>query len=343
MNFKAFLDTYSTTVHQLPIVVLYVTEGCNLQCITCSYREQLPNELTLTEISGLAKQLHSFGLRHIVYSGGEPLLRKDFKEICSIFAVYNVKQTLLTNGLLLEKRYEEFSSFFHEIIVSIDGADEETHNGIRGIKSFDQILKGITSIVHKKQHPEISIRTVLQKRNYSQMPKMIEMAKSLSVNRISFLAADVLSNSFGRDTRGAITANESIMLNEFEISDLRRMISAMSSTFKSEFEEQFISESVEKLYHIADYFDALIGKKEFPKNICNAPDVSAVITSTGEIQPCFFLPSYGNVKDTAFHTLVNNASVKEVRKNVRSYSLERCQTCVCTLKVNRTSLLFDRV
>ena len=304
----------------------------------------MPNELSLGEISGLAKQLSNFGLRHIVYSGGEPLLRRDFKEICEIFAAYGVKQTLLTNGLLLGKRYGELRSYFNEIVVSIDGADEQTHNGIRGIKSFTQITQAISSITHENERrPAISIRTVLQKQNYNQVMRMVDLAKTLGVDRISFLAADVLSDSFGRNTRGVVEANDKIELDEAGSIEFRSLINQMSKEYKKEFDRKFISESPEKLLHIAQYFEALIGKANFPQNHCNAPDVSAVITSTGDLMPCFFLPSQGNIRDNKVESILNNAEMRKIRQNVRNYCLERCQTCVCTLKINRPSLLFNRI
>ncbi|HAX48468.1 MAG TPA: radical SAM/SPASM domain-containing protein, partial [Bacteroidetes bacterium] len=45
----------------------------------------MPGELTFDEIKQLAQQLSAFGLKHIVYSGGEPLLRRDFRDICNLF------------------------------------------------------------------------------------------------------------------------------------------------------------------------------------------------------------------------------------------------------------------
>ncbi len=334
MNYKAFLNTITNTAYTLPLVILYVTEGCNLRCATCSYRDALPGELSLEEIEKLAKDLHRFGLKHIVYSGGEPLLRRDFIKICELFEKLGVKQTLLTNGLLLEKRVDDIQEFFEEIIVSIDGADAATHNTIRGLNSFDQILKGVkraTASTHKR---EVSIRTVLQKRNFRQFPKMIELAKSLGVDRISFLAADVYSDSFGRDTRGYADKNENILLDENEIDEFRNVIGETIVKHKEDFDNGFVSESPGKMFHILQYYQACIGKAEYPRNICNAPMVSAVITSTGIILPCYFLPSFGNLRKAPLAELLNNKAIKSTRKNVRSYVLDRCRQCVCTLHVN---------
>src|SRR5207302_8258574 len=130
MNFKAWLNTLAASSHTLPIVILYVTEGCNLRCCMCSYRKARPDELSIIEIERLACTLADYGLRHIVFSGGEPLLRRDFPAICKIFSQYGVQETLLTNGLLLDKRLHEIRTFLTEIIVSLDGATAGTHDTI---------------------------------------------------------------------------------------------------------------------------------------------------------------------------------------------------------------------
>jgi MoaA/NifB/PqqE/SkfB family radical SAM enzyme len=342
VNFKAFFNTLSTRVHALPIVILYVTEGCNLRCITCSYRQPAPNELTLDELEQLADSLVSFGLRHIVFSGGEPLLRRDFPEICGVFKRREVKQTLLTNGLLLEKRLSELDGMFSEIIVSIDGPDEETHDAIRGVHSFQQIVKGVRRALTIRDGPEISIRTVVQKRNFRRISDMVEFAKSVGVSRISFLAADVLSDSFGRDRLGPVAPNETIMLDEEETTEFREIINKMVTRYRDEIQSGFISESEKKLFHLVHYFEALIGKSSFPRNTCNAPMVSAVITSTGNVQPCYFLPSFGQIKQESLPTILNNPQAISAREKVRSYSLERCHTCVCTLHVSAFNALADR-
>jgi MoaA/NifB/PqqE/SkfB family radical SAM enzyme len=286
--------------------------------------------------------LKEYGLRHIVFSGGEPLLRRDLPQICNIFGDLGVKQTLLTNGLLLEKRLPEIQKYFSEIIVSIDGPDEKTHNGIRGAKSFEQIVKGVRQAIDSPDRQPISIRTVLQKRNFRKVTEMVDFAKLLRVSRISFLSADVLSNSFGRDTRGTVAPDESIILTEPDTNEFRSIIDRMVSEYRDEFQGGFISESPAKMYHIVKHYEAIIGKAPFPRNSCNAPMISAVITSTGEILPCFFLPSFGNVRDGSMENLTNNITIRSTRRDVRKYTLERCHTCVCTLHVQPHAALFDR-
>lgn len=326
----------------LPIVILYVTEGCNLQCRMCSYRKPLPDELTLDEIQKLADELLSFGLRHIVFSGGEPLLRKNFPDICQIFSRVNIKQTLLTNGLLLSKRYQEIQSYFHEIIVSLDGATADVQNSIRGVDSFDTILQGVKKVVSSNQRPLISFRIVIQKSNFRQMPMMIELARSLKIDRISFLAVDVRSVAYGRLETGETISDSSVNLNHEECSEFEEIIKQLSIDYQKQFENGFISESPEKLHHLAQYFKALIKEAEFPRNHCNAPNVSAVITSTGDVLPCYFLPSYGNIRQNILSSIVNSESICQTRTEVKAYTLKQCQQCVCTLQVPFRNALLDK-
>lgn len=303
----------------------------------------MPGELTFEEIKALSTQLINSGLRHIVYSGGEPLLRRDFPEICRLFQRNNIKQTLLTNGLLLDKRIDELKECFTEIIVSIDGADAATHNAIRGLNSFDHILQGIAKTLGtvNSSDTRVSIRTVLQKQNFRNLEGFIHMARSAGINRISFLAADVSSDAYGRDTQGIVSDESSIALNQTEVNELRGIVNALADKYPNEFASGFISESPAKLHHIADYYEALSGKTSFPRNICNAPNTSLVITSTGDVHPCFFLPKFANTRSENIRTILNDPAIKRSREDVKLMKPDRCQKCVCTLYISPVNALKD--
>ena len=342
MNFGAFYNTLSSGSRTLPLVVLYVTEGCNLQCITCSYRVPRPGELTLEEIRRLGVALKQFGLRHIVFSGGEPLMRRDLPEICRAFLALGVKQSLLTNGLLLEKRIDDLRGFFTEIIVSIDGPSASVHNGIRGVDSFDAIIRGVTKVKRSQGGPRVSFRTVVQKKNFRGIAGLIDLATSLGVDRVSFLAADVLSSSFGRQGEVLPGAMQDVMLDRDETAEFRRLVDRLIVDRREEFNRGFIAESPGKMLHLVEYYEALAGQHPFPRNICNAPMISAVITSTGELLPCFFLPSLGSIRKDSVRTVLNTSAARTTRDDVRSLRLERCRTCVCTLNVRPLPALLDR-
>jgi MoaA/NifB/PqqE/SkfB family radical SAM enzyme len=342
MSVKALLNTLGTRCRTLPLVILYVTEGCNLRCISCSYRNPLPGELTLGELGEIAPALKASGLRHIVYSGGEPLLRRDFPRICTLFDAPHIRQSLLTNGLLLEKRFPEIRRFLGEVIVSLDGPDEETHDGIRGAGSFRQIVRGIRSAVELPDAPTVSLRTVIQKRNFRTIPGMVRFAHDLGVSRISFLAADVGPEAFGRSSRGAVVPREELALDAGELAEFRQVISRMTGESAGDFSSGFIAESPARLMRLAEYFEALIGLGQFPPTSCNAPMVSVVITSTGELLPCYFLPRFGNIRQSPLPDLLNGHQIRSTRSEVRAGTPGPCKTCVCTLNVSPGRALLGR-
>lgn len=342
MNIPAFLNTVTNRSFTLPLVILYVTAGCNLRCIMCSYRDPLPNELSLEELKKLSDDLASLGLRHIVYSGGEPLMRRDFPSICEIFKHTGANQSLLTNGVLLKKRYQEIRQYFSEIIISIDGSTAGIHDSIRGVEMFDRIITGVREVTLSTNRPKVSIRTVIQKKNYREMGKMVRLAKTLDVDRISFLPADVLSGAFHRDYNGLLGERGEIILTEEETGEFRHLMHSFVEEFRTEIDSGFISENPDKLFHMVRYFEALTGTRSLPRNDCNAPNVSTVITSTGDVLPCFFLPSFGNIRKGGLKQLLNNTHIRTIRKDVRNYALQRCKECVCTLKINPVSALSDR-
>ena len=111
---------------------------------------------------------------------------------------------------------------------------------------------------------------------------------------------------------------------------------------RTDFESGLLTDPPEKFFHMVQYFEALLGKTSFPRNRCNAPMVSAVITSTGQLLPCYFLPSYGNIRQSTIKDLANLDAIRKTRNAVRAYELERCRTCVCTMHKTPVVALADR-
>ena len=336
MNFKALLNTAGSKIHTLPIVILYVTEGCNLRCAMCSYRKPLPDELTIKEIEMLAGELSSLGLKHIVFSGGEPILRTDLEEICQIFSKHNVKQTILTNGVLLKKKIDKLAPFLEELIISIDGAKPETHDAIRGVNSLNLIIEGIRHTKENFPHLDISFRTVIQKNNFSQLNDIIQLGAELGITRVSYLPVDVYSEAFGREHGDTSVNDNSLLLNNDEITELKKIINNIDKKY---FDTHFVSEPYAKLMGYAEYFSSAFGNGKFPPVYCNAPMMSTVITARGDVLPCFFLPKLGNIREKSLIQILNGDEAVTTRKQVRAFEPERCKTCVCSLNVTKRAAL----
>ena len=64
-----------------PLIVSYaVTKACNLRCLHChaEARDAMANELNLKEAMQAIDEMALLGTEALIFSGGEPLLRKEF-------------------------------------------------------------------------------------------------------------------------------------------------------------------------------------------------------------------------------------------------------------------------
>jgi radical SAM protein with 4Fe4S-binding SPASM domain len=65
---------------------------------------------------------------------------------------------------------------------------------------------------------------------------------------------------------------------------------------------------------------------------CNVFDYSAVISATGRVSPCFFIP--GPAQDVGrgeLAQILNGDSMITLRDNIRSGGRPECARCVCSL------------
>ena len=302
----------------------------------CSYRNRLPDELTIDEIDKLAGELSALGLKRIVFSGGEPILRTDLEDICKIFSKHSVKQTLLTNGVLVKKKIDTLAPYLDELIISIDGAKPETHDAIRGVNSLNLIIDGIKFTKENFPSLNISFRTVIQKNNFRELHDIIQLGAKLGITRVSFLPVDVYSEAFGREHSEAAVNDNSLILSKEETIELRNIINNIEKKY---FDSHFVSEPYNKLMGYADYFSSALSGNKFPPVYCNAPMMSTVITARGDVLPCFFLPKLGNIREKSLIQILNGDEAVTTRKQVRAFEPERCKTCVCSLNVSKRSAL----
>jgi Fe-coproporphyrin III synthase len=88
------------------------------------------------------------------------------------------------------------------------------------------------------------------------------------------------------------------------------------------------------MLQIPQYYKAIYGEAKFPKHACNAPWVSAVIESNGDILPCFFHKPYGNIADGNFEEVNNTQKAVEFRRQLNVGKNETCVKCVCSLHIS---------
>jgi Fe-coproporphyrin III synthase len=337
-TYKRYRTLQTDKISALPIVILMPHSACNCKCVMCDIWKGNKNlkQLTENDIEGLLVCLKKLGTKQIVMSGGEAMLNPNFFSLCRILKRQNLKITLLSTGLILKKQANEILQWIDEIIVSMDG-DEMTHNAIRNIgAAYAKLKEGVQYLKSCNPQFKISARTVIHRLNFRKWSAIIESAKQIGVDSISFLPADVSSRAFNRDVLWTEERQMDIAIHVDELSDFRSVLDNVIFECQSEIDAHFISESPEKLRKIFTYYRAIHGLDEFPYKKCNAPWVSTVIEPDGNVKPCFFHPSFGNIRSASLTEILNGEQGLSFRKNLNMDKDDTCKRCVCYLNLPAT-------
>jgi MoaA/NifB/PqqE/SkfB family radical SAM enzyme len=288
-------------------------------------------QLTEDDISGLMSSLKKFRTQQVVMSGGEALLNKNFFRFCEILKKENIKISLLSTGLTLKKNSQQIIELVNDIIVSIDG-DEIMHDRIRNVPgAFLKLKEGIATVKFLKPDFKITGRTVIHQLNFRRWAQIIEAAKEIGLQQISFLPADVSSEAFNRELIWDENRQHEILLSKNDLADLKNVIDNLFIKNEDDFRNHFIAESPEKIMRIYTYYAAFYGLNDFPYKRCNAPWVSTVIEADGNVRPCFFHKSYGNIRAASLDEIINSETAIRFRKNLDMDKDETCRKCVCFL------------
>lgn len=170
--------------------VLSITPICNASCDFCGFSREvydrevgghMPLERAFEAIDVLYRQ----GVRYLVLSGGEPLLHPELLQIINRARLLDMHVMLVTNGgLLSEQRIADLASVgLSGLVVSIDAADEPTHEKNRGLPG---VCAKIRAANHQLARMGIaSTASVAMSRlvDYEQLPDFL---KSLGFKWVTF-------------------------------------------------------------------------------------------------------------------------------------------------------------
>jgi MoaA/NifB/PqqE/SkfB family radical SAM enzyme len=339
-NLTAIYKRYRTLqTHQisaLPIVILMPHSACNCRCIMCDIWKDNKNlkQLTPEAVETLLTALKRFGTQEVVMSGGEALLNTNFFALCEILKREKIKITLLTTGLSIKQNAEKIIRHIDELIVSIDG-DEALHDAIRNIPgAFAKLKEGVEFLHLLKPNLRITARTVIHRINFRNWLSIVNVAKEMGINQISFLPADVSSHAFNRQTAWSEPRQDEILPSQDDLIDLSDIINRLVNNNLHDFNSKFIAESPAKIKEIYAYYSAFYGLNAFPFKKCNAPWVSTVIEADGKVRPCFFHEPIGNIYDSNLAELLNSPKAVEFRKSLVMNENPTCIKCVCSLNLS---------
>ena len=172
-----------------PIVVWNVTKRCNLRCVHCysdSDDRSASGELTTSEGLSLVDDLAAFQVPSLLFSGGEPLLRRDLSVLLERAARRGVRSVISTNGTLIGR---DAAAMLREngvtyVGISLDGM-EETNDRFRGSKgAFRRAMRGFDAC--RRAGVRTGLRLTLTRHNVQDLGGIFDFLEKEDIRRVCF-------------------------------------------------------------------------------------------------------------------------------------------------------------
>lgn len=295
-SFQEFLEGIRN--RRIPFnTVFELTSRCNLSCVHCYQSRGTRDGLTGAAVRSILEQLKEAGCLKLIFTGGEPTLRKDFRDIYREAHEMGFAVTLYTNGTLLGRETRSLLAARPPLAVEVSlyGAAPETHDRVTGKHgSFDAAVHNLRRM--SEDGLPVVVKTVVMTLNYREQGRLRSLAEDLgaplrSTFRI-FAPAD-------RD-RSVV----SLRLPEGDIRDLASKTSP--DPLRAEENETEPQESF----------------------LCHAGSDSCCVGSDGDVFPCTVLRwRCGNLKTQSFHEIWNASPVLARWRAVTERDYPSCLAC----------------
>ncbi|MGA7075244.1 MAG: radical SAM protein [Halobacteriota archaeon] len=139
--------THKTLAPPPHLISYAVTRKCNLKCKHCysdATEEPASDELSTEESKRLLDEIADWGIKLLIFDGGEPLCRDDFLDIARYASLKGLRVVIGSNGILINPKVAEQlkSSGIMAVQISLDGAKSQTHDWFRGEEgSFNKAME----------------------------------------------------------------------------------------------------------------------------------------------------------------------------------------------------------
>ncbi len=165
-----------------------LTDKCNLRCTYCNPID-LPKDffagavrMSADEIDKIASVFVNEGVKKIRITGGEPLVRKDAKDILLRLSKYPVELVITTNGVFVHDFIETFKQAgIHSINVSLDTLKKDKNFSITQRNEFDRVKDNINLLLQNNFHVKINV-VVMKNMNDDEILDFIAWTKDENIH-----------------------------------------------------------------------------------------------------------------------------------------------------------------
>ncbi len=323
---------FTASGEQAPVVVWNVCMHCNMSCPHCyaaAVSQPASSDLTHGEALRLLDELASCGVRVVIFSGGEPLLRSDLFDLLAHARKLGMAPQLSSNGVLIDEdvaaRLARCGVAY--VGVSIDGIAEsnDRYRGLAG--GYEAAIRGLRFA--KSAGMATGLRTTLSQSNREQLDDLIDLAADVEADRF-YLSHLVYSG------RGYQIADDDLSQEETRAALLRLFERAESLvaadrgprivTGSNDSDGVFLLQWLERRYGgnaAAEVRELLIGRggNSAGERILN-------VDSRGRVHPDQFWRAavLGDVRRQSFKSILDHPLREQLRRRLE-YLTGRCGAC----------------
>ncbi|MCD6080943.1 MAG: radical SAM protein [Candidatus Omnitrophica bacterium] len=226
------------------VVVLDLTDKCNLNCIGCWLHsplikrgeKKLDKSLDTKCVKNLIDEFSKLNVQEIQLSGGgEPLLHPDIFEIIAYIKSKGMKCQLITNFTLLNKHKIDkiISLGLDNITISLWAGDFDTYQKVHpGVdkKVFLNIESNLKYLIKTRgDKPLVRIYNVISSLNYKNIPQMLNFALKTGADFLEFQLMDPIPD-----------VTEHLLLNPIQAEEVRNIIAELKG--RQDYVSDFISD-----------------------------------------------------------------------------------------------------
>ncbi len=319
---------------QAPVVIWNLLRRCNLTCKHCyatSADSVFRDELDTAAALAVIDDLHEAGVKVLILSGGEPLLRDDLFQLSAYARARGFFVALSTNGTLIsESNIEQIAAAnFDYVGVSIDGL-EETHDAFRQlVGSYASSMHGIA--LCRQRGIRVGLRTTLTQENHAQLPQLLDLMREYDVQK--FYLSHLNYSGRGKRSR-QLDAHQQMSRDAMTLIFERAWADIQAGSLSDFVSGNNDADAILLLQwvhrHLPEHYPQLEHMLHAWGGNASGSGI-ANIDNTGEVHPdtYWWQHSVGNVRKTPFRTLwldEPDPLLQQLRQHPRAIG-GRCSQC----------------
>jgi pyrroloquinoline quinone biosynthesis protein E len=234
--------------------------------------------LTAEEWRRVLGQAGDLGVLHVLFSGGEPLLRLELPELVTAAREAGMYTNLITSalGLSRERAKQLKAAGLDNVQISFQAEDGVLADSIAGVSAHAKKLEA-ARLVRELGFP-LTFNVVLHRKNLGQLEAMIALAEELGAERLELANTQFYGWAFKN--------KEALLPTRLQLEEAERIAAAAKARLRGK---------TEVLYVLPDYYG------ERPKPCMNGWGRRYMtVNPVGDVLPC---PTAGEIKSLRFDNI----------------------------------------